>query len=185
MFFFGCVDNEFETVQPPIKEFPAPNEYELTEAFTGTLIVNKTFSGNKIGADTLFLQSDTRNNSGFYVGENGYVTYNKMGKSYTVEAKIVSCPSEGTGEFIAKHEPLNEVPEHFPGTFWTTVTQIDDCLMIDKHAVVLLDDDGSALIHKTDENGLLCDCEISVGICNSDYYQVLSGLSEGETAVMR
>ncbi len=179
----GC-GGQFESVLPPIKEYPSPAEYELTEVFTDTLTVEKSFMGNKQGNE-LRLQSDSETTPGFSANESGFVTYSVGNRKITVKATLTACPLNGSGEFIASHQELPSVPNLYPGKFWIVVREIPDCLMVSKKAVVLLDDSGNALVQKLDEKGLLCDVPITVGVCSTEYYQVLSGLNDGETVVLR
>ncbi len=169
---------------PPIKEYPTPEKYELAEVFTAVLTIEKSFQGNKKG-NMLYLYSDSTTTPGFSAGETGLVTYSVNNRNVTVQATLIACPENGVGEFLAMHTYLTGVPELYPGKFRIVIKEIPDCLMVAKRAVALLDDSGNALVKKVDEKGMLCDVEITVGECNTEYYQVLSGLEDGEMVVLR
>lgn len=180
--FSGCSDRKFESVLPPEREFPQAEEYEFTQAVIGDIIVERTLHGNKHG-NTLYLFSG--NDYGFTVGEKGTVTYTDFDNVYTADGELVSAPQNGMGAFVVKHDVISGISDGFPGTFTVTVAEFYNCVTVPRNAVVILDDEGSALVKKVDDRGLLYDKEIKVGARDSKNYQVLTGLEEGESVVVR
>lgn len=180
--FSGCSDRKFESVLPPEREFPQAEEYEFTQAVIGDIIVKRTLHGNKHG-NTLYLLSG--NDYGFTVGEKGTVTYTDFDDVYTADGELVSAPQNGMGAFVVKHDVISGISDGFPGTFTVTVAEFYNCVTVPRNAVVILDDEGSALVKKVDDRGLLYDKEIKVGARDSKNYQVLTGLEEGESVVVR
>ena len=180
--FSGCSGRKFERVLPSEREFPQAEEYEFTQAVIGDIIVKRTLHGNKRG-NSLYLYSG--NDYGFTVGEKGTVTYTEFDDVYTVDGELVSMPKNGMGAFVVEHDAINGISDGFPGTFTVTVAEFYNCVTVPRNAVVILDDEGSALVKKVDDRGLLYDKEIKVGARDSKNYQVLSGLEEGESVVVR
>lgn len=180
--FSGCSDRKFESVLPPEREFPQAEEYEFTQAVIGDIIVERTLHGNKHG-NTLYLFSG--NDYGFTVGEKGTVTYTDFDNVYTADGELVSAPQNGMGAFVVKHDVISGISDGFPGIFTVTVAEFYNCVTVPRNAVVILDDEGSALVKKVDDRGLLYDKEIKVGARDSKNYQVLTGLEEGESVVVR
>ncbi len=180
--FSGCSDRKFESVLPPEREFPQAEEYEFTQAVIGDIIVERTLHGNKHG-NTLYLFSG--NDYGFTVGEKGTVTYTDFDNVYTADGELVSAPQNGMGAFVVEHDVISGISDGFPGTFTVTVAEFYNCVTVPRNAVVILDDEGSALVKKVDDRGLLYDKEIKVGARDSKNYQVLTGLEEGESVVVR
>ncbi len=176
----------FETVYPPIKAFPTPEPYDEVEVICDTFRLEKSFRGNKMGDNYLRMDSSALATTGFKTGEKGYITFGAQ-TPITVEATLILCPESGFGTFIAEfNSPLAyRLPQSYPGKFWVTVLEIPNALLLPKNAVIKLDDEGNALVHKLDENGLLKELLIKIGYENSEYYQVVSGLSVGEKVVLK
>lgn len=183
--FVGCTSSNFEVVAPPVKEFATPVPYEKTEVIQGTFIVEKSFRGNKVD-NTLSVTSDAQTIKGFTVGEKGVVTYVYKGTTYDFDAVVTSCPTEGIGNFIAEYGTVSDViPDQFPGKFSVITYKQEDSIMVSKGAVLVLDDNGNAIVLQLDENGLIVEKNIVVGYSNESYYQVIEGINVGEKVVMR
>lgn len=178
----GCSAKKFESVLPPERDFPQAEEYETTEAVKGDIIVKRILHGNKRG-NTLYLLSG--NDYGFSVGDKGSVVYSYRNQKYTTEGELVSMPQNDLGAFVVAHGPVDCDSDGIPGIFTVTVAEYYDCLTLHRDAVTVIDSDGTAIVKKIDEKGLLYDKEIKVGARDNDYYQVLSGLDEGESVVLR
>ena len=181
MLFSGCTAEKFERILPPERDFPQAEEYEMTQALKGDIIVKRNLYGNKRG-NTLYLLSG--NDYGFKLGDKGTVKYTYMNKEYVSEGELLSMPQNDMGAFIVYHGAVDINFDGIPGVFSVTVAEYYGCITISKNAVTVLDDDGSALVKKVDERGLLYDKEIKVGARDNGYYQVLSGLEEGESVVV-
>ena len=181
----GCTSGKFESIMPPTQDYPTSQEYEMTEAFEGYLVVERFFFGNKEG-NTLYIMSDSGTVSGFELGDKGIVTYNKLDETVMVQGVLTQIPEDGkSGKFVVEHEDASSVKDKFPGKFSVIVGEYPNCLMVEKSAVLVLDEEGNAIVHKVDDKGLLYDVNITVGAKNSEYYQVLSGLEAVESVVMR
>ncbi len=180
----GCTNNNFEVVAPPVNDFPLPEEYKEVEVIQGEFIVEKNFRGNKKG-DKLIVTSDAQTIKGFSIGEKGLVTYVYRGTTYEFEAELISCPQEGSGDFIAQISgDLKEIPEDFPGKFAIVVFRADDALLISKNAVFPISEN-SGIVLQLDTNGTLVEKTIVIGQVNETYYQVLDGINVGEKVVLR
>lgn len=180
--FSGCSAKKFESVLPPEREFPQAEEYETAEVVRGDIIVTRKLYGNKRG-NTLYLSSG--NDYGFVLGDKGTVTYTNFNNVYTLDGELISVPTNDTGSFVVRHDALYQISDGFPGVFSVNVEEHYGCLTIPREAVVILDEEGTALVKKIDEKGLLYDKEIKVGARDNKYYQVLSGLEEGESVVLK
>ena len=151
----------------------------------GSFTIEKSFRGNK-GRNILSVTSDVHTIKGFSVGEKGTVTYEYKGKIYKYDAVISSCPTEGSGVFVATYsEDTSFLPDSFPGKFSVIVYHEKNCLMIPKAAVMPVDENGNAVILQIDENGLLIEKNIVIGQSNDTHFQVLEGLTNGEKVVIR
>ena len=181
----GCVSSKFDVVPPPVKDFPTAIPYEETSVTLGVFTIEKSFRGNK-GRNILSVTSDVHTIKGFSVGEKGTVTYEYKGKIYKYDAVISSCPTEGSGVFVATYsEDTSFLPDSFPGKFSVIVYHEKNCLMIPKAAVMPVDENGNAVILQIDENGLLIEKNIVIGQSNDTHFQVLEGLTNGEKVVIR
>ncbi|MBR2861045.1 MAG: efflux transporter periplasmic adaptor subunit, partial [Clostridia bacterium] len=93
---------------------------------------------------------------------------------------------DGLGKFYVDHGITSlRVPMGYPGKFWVVLLEEENTLMIKKSAVILLDNSGNALVHKVNKDGTLQEVQIKVGLNNAEYYQILSGISDGEKVVVR
>ena len=181
----GCVSNNFEVVAPPVKEFPTPVAYKETTVISGPFKIEKYFRGNK-GTNALTAMSDTLTIRGFKTGDKGVVTYVYNEKTYTFDAVLTACPEEGYGLFMASYTDENNViPDRFPGLFSIQTFYEENCLSIAKSAVLPIDDNGNAVVLQIDENGLLKEKHIVVGLSNDTHYHVISGIEAGEKVVIR
>ncbi len=183
--FSGCTSGKFEEVPPPVKEFATPVPYEETEIISGFFKIEKSFYGNKVG-NSLRVTSDAQTIKDFKIGDIGIISYVFEGSTYMFEGVMTSCPLEGSGDFIATHDSdASKIPETFPGRFSVVTYEKEDCTLIAKNAVLLLDDSGNACVLQIDEKGILQEKRIVVGYCNDTHYQVVSGINVGEKVVLR
>ncbi len=181
----GCVSGEFEVIAPPVKDFPTPGEYKETTVISGPFTIEKSFRGNK-GTNVLTAMSDTVTIRNFTQGEKGVVTYEYNEKIYKFDAVLTSCPEKGYGLFMATYtDDSNVIPDRFPGLFSVLTFHDDNCLSIVKSAVLPIDDNGNAVVLQIDENGLLIEKNIVIGLSNDTHYHIISGIEAGEKVVIR
>lgn len=180
----GCSGNNFEAVAPPLNDFPMPTgDYpEVTLVIRGDFIEKKTLRVDK-NSNTEFIPSVSQEIKNFSVDEKGILEYNFRDKKYKVNAKIVNNSDTG-GFMIISEESLKDIPNGLSGEFSVITNEEKDCILVDKKAILLLDDN-SAMILKVDEKGVLFEKEIKVDRANDQYYKVLGGLEEGEKVVLR
>ncbi len=171
---------------PPQRTYPAAQDYVQTEAVRGTLQIKKSFRGNSTGGE-IYLFGDLDSSASFSVGEKGYVTFNYQNVEITWEAEVVESPGTGQGVYRAAYSTGNQadVPNHFPGVFWVMIKEIPDCIMLDKKAVTVMGIEDKAIVYLLNSDGTISDKEITVGDSNTEYYEVTSGLSEGDKVIMR
>ncbi len=182
--FSGCTSGNFDVIPPPVKEFATPVPYEEAEVFYGDFSIEKSFRGNKKG-NLLSVTSDAQTIKGFSLGEAGKVSYVYRGMTYELDAKIISCPTEGSGNFIAEYDDsLNFIPEEFPGKFSVITYKKENSLLVAKKAVLLLDENGNALVLQQDKHGILSEKKVVVGYSNENYYQIIDGINAGEKVVL-
>jgi hypothetical protein len=182
----GCTGGEFDAVLPPINEFPTPAGYETTEVIIGNFVVEKSIRGNKQN-NGLQARIDPANVKDFHLNEKGYVVYDINGKIYKLDATITVFPNGISNEFRATHDYVSSdiIPSNWPGKFNVVVFEQNDCKLLSKKAVSMFDDAGTAIVYVVDENGLLKEKSIKVGLSNDTYYQILEGVSVGEKVVIR
>ena len=181
----GC-SSDFKSVEPPIKEFPVPDNYEVAEVVLGSFIAENGFRGN-FKNDGLYSMDSSILNSNFKVGEKGFVEYEVNNKIITVEATIALPSGNSSAYLVAKHNALTDtqLKYNWPGRFYVIVNQKDNCILAPKNSVYLLDNEGSAYVCVENENGVLIQKEIKVAESNSKYYVVLEGLNQGEKVVLK
>jgi hypothetical protein len=179
--FCGCT-GKFQPIKPPINEFPTAQTINTEEIIKGDLVVEKSFWGN-FKDDGLYSTNNSLLSQGFTIGISGYVTYEYKNEIIKIDATLVQDNS--SNKFIAVHGPVDtkKITYNYPGKFSTTIFQQNDCILIPKKAVILLDDQGNALFYQLDENNLLVEKHIKVGLSNDKYYQVIEGALPGEKAV--
>lgn len=185
LFQCGCANSKFEVVAPPVNDFPVAEEYEEAEVIQGNFIVEKNFRGNKKG-DKLIVTSDAQTIKGFTIGEKGIISYVDKGVTYEFEAEMVSCPQEGSGDFVAQviSGDYSAIRDDFPGKFAVVVFKEENSLLLAKKAVFPIDEN-NAIVLQLDEKGTLVEKNITIGQVNETYYQVLGGLNVGEKVVVR
>lgn len=186
----GCNSNSFDAVPPPIKEFPTPSTFTETEVIIGSLVIEKSFRGNKDGTNSLTLTTDYFGAKDFSVGEVGTVTYNVNDKVYQYRGTVTRVPqanAAGNGLLIVQHEevPNAVVGARFPGKFSVITHKEDNCVMVAKSAIRLFDDEGNAVVFQINSSGMLVEKSVKVGLYNDQYYQILEGLSVGEKVVLK
>ena len=182
----GCAGyGDFASVLPPQKSYPEAGEYEETAAVKGTLQIKKSFRGNSTGG-VLYLFGDLESSNNFAVGEQGYVTFNYQNLEITWPAQMIESPGTGQGTYRAAYSTGNQadVPNHFPGTFWVMVKEIPYCIMLSKKAVTITGNGDMAIVHILNKDGTISDKEITVGDSNTEYYEITSGLNEGDKVIM-
>ena len=182
----GCAGYaDFASVLPPQKSYPEAGEYEQTTAVKGTLQIKKSFRGNSTGG-VLYLFGDLESSNSFTVGEQGYVTFYYQNLEITWPAEIIESQGTGQGTYRAAYSTGNQadVPNHFPGTFWILIKEIPDCIMLNKKAVTITGIDNTAIVHLLNDDGTIADKEITVGDSNTEYYEITSGLNEGDKVIM-
>ncbi len=177
----GCT-GKFKPIEPPLNDFPTAQAIQSEEIIKGDLIIEKTFWGN-FKNDGLYSTSNSLQNQGFTAGINGYVTYEYKNEIIKLDATLTQ--DNNSGKFVAIHGQVDnrKVTYNYPGKFSTIIFQQNDCILIPKKAVVLLDDQGNALFYQLDENNLLVEKQIKVGLSNDKYYHVIEGALPGEKAV--
>lgn len=181
----GCSGN-FKPVEPPINQFPVPEEYKVAEVILGSYIAEEGFRGN-FKNDGLYSMDSSILTSKFVAGQKGYVEYTVNDKIITVEATLTKPSENSTAYLVAKHNSIvdSQLKYNWPGRFYTIVSQKDNCILAPKNAVYLLDDDGNAFVCVVNENGVLIQKEIKVAESNTKYYVVLEGLTQGEKVVLK
>ncbi len=179
----GCAQKEFESILPPEVERPQADEYKTAVVTMGTISENKTLRGNKRG-NSLYLNSSSGLDKEFKLYERGTVTYSYRNQTYTANGVIVGIPSTTGNEFVISHDMILGLEDNVPGTFSVVISEIKDCILVPKRALLLLGN-GNAIVLMLDGNGVLVDREITVGATDGENYQVLSGLEVGESVVLR
>lgn len=185
LLFCGC-SGGFDVIEPPLNEFPVANEYELGEVVLGSFVVEKSFRGN-FKYDGLYTTNSMLVENGFYEGEKGYVIYQYNNETIKLEATLVNAPESSSGAFVAKHQAFynDEIKYNWPGEFSIITFQQDNCILAPKNAVWLFDDEGNAMVYTINENEVLIEKQIKVGLSNGEYYQVIEGLTPGEKVVLK
>lgn len=181
----GCTGN-FKPVVPPVNEFPVPEEYSVDEVIVGSFIVEKSFRGN-FKDDGLYTMDSSALSDEFKVGTKGFVEYQIDNETVIVEATITLPASYYSSYLVAKHNALTDdrLKYNWPGRFYVVVDQKENCLLVSKNAVYLLDESGAAFVCVEKENGVLVQKEIKVSESNNKYYVVVEGLTEGEKVVLK
>lgn len=179
----GCAQNEFESILPPEIERPEAEEYTTVQITFGSITEKKTLRGNKRG-NTLYMTSSSGGDKNFNLYEKGTVTYSYKNQTFTTEGTVIGLPSTTGNSFIISHGDVDGVDDYNPGTFSVVISEIENCILVPKKALLTLGD-GNALVWMIDENGVLYDREITVGANDGENYQVLSGLEVGESVVLR
>lgn len=179
----GCAQKEFESILPPEVERPQAEEYQTAQITMGSISEKKTLRGNKRG-NSLYLNSSSGSDKDFQLYEKGTVTYSYKNQTYTADGVIVGVPSTTGEEFVISHDMILGLEDYVPGTFSVVISEINDCILVPKKALLLLEN-GKAIVLMLDGNGALVDREITVGATDGVNYQVLSGLEVGESVVLR
>lgn len=181
----GCT-GDFLSVDPPVSEFPVPENYEVAEVILGTFIAEKGFRGN-FKNDGLYSMDSSILNSNYKVGEKGFVEYEVNNQIITVEATLALPSGNSSAYLVAKHNTLtdSQLKYNWPGRFYIIVNKKDNCILAPKNSVYLLDDNGSAYVCVEKDNGVLIQKEIKVAESNVKYYVVLEGLTQGEKVVLK
>ena len=163
----GCTGN-FKSVEPPVNEFPVPKEYSVDEVILGNFIVEKSFRGN-FKDDGLYTMDSSVISDEFKVGTKGFVEYQVNNETITLEATISLPQSQYSNYIFAKHKVINDnrIKYNWPGRFYVIVDQKDNCLLVSKNAVYLLNENGAALVCVEKETGILVQKEIKVSESNT------------------
>ena len=184
----GCTGETFQTLEPPLRDYPEAEAYTETEAFYDTLVISRSLKGGYKSGNTLIVNSRSSSFPDFKPGDEGIVTYNVTvdGRetTYSVTGVLTSCPEDGNGLFIVTHEDIPAVKDRYAGTFSVVERTIEHCLLLPRRAVTLLNDEGDALVYFINATGTLSDKTIRVGGTDGEYYEILLGLSAGEKVVL-
>ncbi len=181
----GCTGN-FKPIEPPINEFPVPNDYQVAEIITGSFVAEKSFRGN-FKYEGLYSMESSLLNGEFKVGEKGIIEYEVDNKIIKVEATLALPQGNSSAYMVARHNNQTDIglKYNWPGRFYIVIYQKDNCILAPKNSVFLLDDSGNAFVCVEGENGILLQKEIKVGESNNKYYHVLEGLEAGEKVVLK
>lgn len=181
----GCTGN-FKPVDPPINEYPVPEDYQVAEVILDSYIAEEGFRGN-FKNDGLYSMDSSILTSKFVAGQKGYVEYTVNDKIITVEATLTKPSENSTAYLVAKHSSIvdSQLKYNWPGRFYVIVNQKDNCILAPKNSVYHLDDDGNAFVCVVNEKGVLVQKEIKVAESNTKYYVVVEGLTQGEKVVLK
>lgn len=108
-----------------------------------------------------------------------------MGQTYNVTiAAINDIEGSDSKEMIFDMENKNyEIVNMSKGKLILELDRIDDCLYVDKTAVVNIG--GKQYVYASDENGIKEAIEVTTGLETDTYIEIKSGLTEGQQIILK